>query len=38
MIRKETVQEKPMENLGGNPPRQLQDESKPGLGDDHPRA
>src|SRR5579862_1965656 len=36
MIRKETVQEKPMENLGGNPPRQLQDESKPIPGDDHP--
>jgi hypothetical protein len=36
MIRRETVQEKPIENIGVNTPQQPQGESKPGLGDDHP--
>jgi len=36
MTRRETIQEKPMENLGGPPPQQLQNETRSDLGDDHP--
>jgi len=36
MTRRETIQEKQREHLGGIPPQPLQDETRSDLGDDHP--